>query len=328
MARSDLLISLAKAGTTGDQVAFRKILEAVVAEERAKKHDVLANQLDGVLQQNGTYKTIEPRNGFHSAIHDLCVERHPQKTLGELFLPEHALVACQELIDEHTRREVLRSHNLTPRHRVMLVGPPGNGKTSLAEALAHSLMVPFIVARYDGLIGSYLGETTVRLRKLFDFVRSRACVLFFDEFDTLGKERGDIHETGEIKRVVSSLLLQIDDLPSHVVVVTATNHPELLDRAVWRRFQLRLNLPFPVKAQIETFLKAAQHQMRLDFGVSTRIIADRLVGLSFSELEEFTTDIARRYVLTVPDANLKQIVTERLSQLQSKVPSPKSRKVD
>lgn len=318
MARSDLLILLAKAGTTGDQVQFRKTLEAIVAEERAKKHVVLANQLDTFLHQNGSVHRTDHRNAAMSAIHDLCVEVVPQRTLGELFLPEVVVSACQELVEEHARREVLRSHSLTPRHRALLVGPPGNGKTTLAEALAHALMVPLMVARYDGLIGSYLGETTLRLRKLFDFVRTRACVLFFDEFDTLGKERGDIHETGEIKRVVSSLLLQIDDLPSHVVVVTATNHPELLDRAVWRRFQIRLDLPSPTKPQIEKFLEGAASRMRLDFGLNHRMMADRLAGLSFAELEEFTTDIARRYVLTLPDANLKRIVGERLEQWQER----------
>ncbi|MGP4763358.1 AAA family ATPase, partial [Klebsiella pneumoniae] len=89
------------------------------------------------------------------------------------------------------------------------------------------------------LIGSYLGETSGRLKAMLDYARTRRCVLFFDEFETLGKERGDTHETGEIKRVVSSLLLQLDDLPDYVVVVAASNHPELLDSAVWRRFQLR-----------------------------------------------------------------------------------------
>src|ERR1700691_136147 len=124
-------------------------------------------------------------------------------------------------------------------------------------------MVPMIVARYEGLIGSYLGETASRLAKLFDYVRTRACVLFFDEFDTLGKERGDVHESGEIKRVVSSLLLQIDGLPSHVVVVTATNHPELLDRAVWRRFQLKLELARPTREQVTEWLTALDGRLEM-----------------------------------------------------------------
>jgi len=99
------------------------------------------------------------------------------------------------------------------------------------------------------MIGSYLGETAARLKRVFDYARTTPCVLFFDEFDAIGKERGDTHETGEIKRVVSSLLMQIDELPSYTIVAAATNHPELLDRAAWRRFQLRLALPRPtVKA--------------------------------------------------------------------------------
>jgi SpoVK/Ycf46/Vps4 family AAA+-type ATPase len=110
----------------------------------------------------------------------------------------------------------------------------------LAEALAFELAVPFFTVRYDAIITSYLGETAQRLRRLFDFIRTEPCVLFFDEFDAIGKERGDIHETGEIKRVVTTLLLQLDDLPSHCVLVGATNHSELLDRATWRRFQLSL----------------------------------------------------------------------------------------
>lgn len=109
---------------------------------------------------------------------------------------------------------MLRSHGLEPRHRILLAGPPGNGKTSLAEAIAEALSIPLLAVRYEFVIGSFLGETARRLRRVFDFARTTPCVLFFDEFDVVGKERGDIHETGEIKRVVSSLLLQMDDLPS------------------------------------------------------------------------------------------------------------------
>src|SRR5207244_9757845 len=102
-------------------------------------------------------------------------------------------------------------------------------------------------------ITSYLGETAQRLRRLFDFVRTEPCVLFFDEFDAIGKERGDLHETGEIKRVVTTLLLQLDDLPSYCVLIGATNHPELLDRATWRRFQLRLHLGRPNEDEIAAY---------------------------------------------------------------------------
>ena len=119
---------------------------------------------------------------------------------------------------------LLRSHSLEPRHTILLIGPPGTGKTSLAGAIAAELALPFLTVRYEGLVGSYLGETAGRLQEVVDYVSRTPCVLFFDEFDSVGKERSDAQETGEIKRVVSSLLLQMDALPSHCVVVCATNH--------------------------------------------------------------------------------------------------------
>jgi SpoVK/Ycf46/Vps4 family AAA+-type ATPase len=131
--------------------------------------------------------------------------------MDSLILPKDVVLLCEQYIQEQYRVDLLRSYGLEPRNRILLIGAPGNGKTSLAEAIAESLMMPLYVVKYDSIIGSYLGETASRLRKLIDFVSSRKCVLFFDEFETLGKERGDTHETGEIKRVVSSLLLQIDD---------------------------------------------------------------------------------------------------------------------
>src|SRR5262249_15426541 len=129
---------------------------------------------------------------------------------------------------------------------------------TLAEAIAEAVAVSLFVVRYESMIGSYLGETASRLKRVFDYARTTPCVLFFDEFDALGKERGDLHETGEIKRVVTSLLMQIDELPSYTIVAAATNHPELLDRASWRRFQVRVKLPMPSSKElaeyIETFL--------------------------------------------------------------------------
>lgn len=322
MARSDLLINLVKAGTLGDQSLFRKTVEAVIAEERGKNHTVLADRLADAAsstRSNGHAKnqpTLFPVSADIAT--ELFFETTPQRALEDLVLAESTRDACCELIEEQHRRSILRSYNLEPRNRILLAGEPGNGKTSLAEALAHALMVPFLVARYDGLIASYLGETACRLNKLFEYVRTRSCVLFFDEFDTIGKERGDVHETGEIKRVVSSLLLQIDALPSHVVVVTATNHPELLDRAVWRRFQVRLELPRPTAKEVEAYFARVETRLKFSLEMSPKILAEKLQGSSYSELEDFVTDVSRRYVLSLPDASIKRIVQERLAQWQSR----------
>jgi AAA+ superfamily predicted ATPase len=319
MARSDLLLNLVRAGMVGDQPLFRKTVEALIAEERGKKHDVLADRLTQFLQPEPS----APRhlngslNGSANGLakpSELWAERTPQRELSTLLLPEAVASECRELIEEHQRADLLRSYSLTPRNRVLLAGEPGNGKTSLAEALAHELVVPLVIARYEGLIGSYLGETASRIKRLFEYARTRACVLFLDEFDAIGKERGDAQETGEIKRVVSSLLLQIDDLPSHVVVVTATNHPELLDRAVWRRFQLRLELPSPSPAQAEEFLRRAEARTGVTFEITPKVLADKLSGASFAELEEFVADIFRRYVLSQPNPHIKKIVNQRLAQ--------------
>lgn len=318
MARSDLLLSLVSAGAKGDAALFRKTVEAVVAEERSKQHNVLADRLMDCFHDNGKQATPRPLTLDPQAGH-LFIEVTPRISLDDLILPPNVAQACGELIEEHHRSELLRSYNVEPRHKVLLAGPPGNGKTSLAEGLAHALMVPLVSIRYEGVIGSFLGETASRLRKLFDFARTRHCVLFFDEFDTLGKERGDPHDTGEIKRVVSSLLLQIDDLPSHVVVVTATNHSELLDRAVWRRFQLRLQLPAPTKAQVQAWVERFEKRMDISFGIGSQALAEKLGGTSFAELEEFGLDVMRRWILTRPDGDIRRIVKDRLVQWENRI---------
>jgi AAA+ superfamily predicted ATPase len=322
VARADLLINLVRANSRGDSSLFRRTLEALIAEERAKQHHVFADRLSEYLNGSGSPDLLgrhEPRSPalVDERLKGLFAELVPRRSLDNLILPDAVLTAARELIEEHYRKDLLRSHNLEPRHRVLLIGPPGNGKTSLAEAMAEGLMLPLIVVRYEGVIGSYLGETAVRLRRLFDYVRTRACVFFFDEFDTLGKERGDVHDTGEIKRVVSSLLLQIDDLPSHVLVVTATNHPELLDRAVWRRFQVRLELPRPQKSQIISWIKVFEQTIGESLGYEPEVIASQLEGLSFAELNEFTTSILRRRILEGPEANLRCIIRRQMRQWEA-----------
>ncbi len=315
MARADLILNLIRASTRGDQTQVKKTVEALASDERAKNHGILADRLIAQLQQdgNGRPKTINPP-AIGAFFGPLVAEIIPQRRMEELILPDDVEQAVYELVEEQHRADLLRSYNLEPRHRVLLAGPPGNGKTSLAEAIADAVNAPLLVVRYESVIASFLGETAQRIAQVFELARSRQCVLFFDEFDAVGKERGDTHETGEIKRVVSSLLLQIDALPSYVVVVAASNHPELLDRAVWRRFQLRLELPFPKQNQIVEWFERFEKRTGLKFGLTPHNLAQSLKGLSYAEVEEFGTDVLRRIALSQGAADINQMTRECLIQ--------------
>ena len=317
MARADLLIELVKHAVRGNKPMIKKVTEAIIAEERGKQHIVLAERLQKEINNNSN--ELESNISYTGGnryqdyrVENIVSEIIPQKQLASLILPHDILYNCQQFIQEQFRADILRSYGLEPRNRILLIGAPGNGKTSLAEAIAESLMVPLYIVKYDSIIGAYLGETALRLRKLIDFVSTKKCVLFFDEFETIGKERGDTHETGEIERVVSSLLLQIDNLPSYVTVIGATNHPELLDRAVWRRFQLRMFLPMPTRANIALWIEQFQQIHKVKFGYASETIAKKLIGSNYAEIEEFGLSVLRKYVLSLPDSDLKKIVTEEL----------------
>lgn len=279
----------------------------MIAEEREKQHHLLAERLEEALRAAAPIE-----NGSHRAEGAAGIAiLTPRRRLDDLVLAEAVRAAVEELIEEQQRTEVLRAHGLEPRHRVLLTGPPGNGKTSLAEAIAEALLLPLLVVRYEEVIGSYLGETASRLAAVFGFARMRRCVLFFDEFDAVAKERGDEHETGEIKRVVSSLLMQVDTLPSHAIVVAASNHPELLDRAAHRRFQLRLELPMPGKVARMAWFERLLSELGEPVGLSAETLARRSTGASFSQLQDLAEDIQRRRVLE-PGTSLRRLVPDRL----------------
>lgn len=315
MARADLLCDIIKYGLNNDSANVRKAAEAICAEERAKQHGVLANKIEDMLKMNNRTITKDiPMNSIRNGNIEktYIIEKTPTKRLEQLILPDNVVDSCREVIEEQTRAELLRSHGLEPRNKLLLIGPPGNGKTSLAEAIAEALMIPLLTVKYESIVGAYLGETASRLVKLFDYAKTRQCVLFFDEFETLGKERGDTHETGEIKRVVSSLLLQIDALPSYVVVIAATNHDSLLDKAAWRRFQLRLALPQPSRANLELWLENFQKRVGFKFGLASSTLAKKLLGKSFAEVEEFALSVYRQHVLRIPNSDVKAITQNQL----------------
>jgi len=321
MARSELLVSLVRAAAAGDRETVRSTAEALAADERAKKHHGLADRLQRAL--SAVSVTPPPLvTSTSTAIgsgREAIIEIEPRVRLDDLLLPLPVRENGRQLIQEHSRADVLRAHGYEPRHRLLLSGPPGNGKTSYAEAIAEALALPFFVVRYDALIGSYLGETNARLRKLFDYIRTQPSVLFFDEFDAIGKERGDTHETGEIKRVVSFLLMQLDQLPSYVIVIAATNHAELLDRAVWRRFQIRHLFPAPDRRHVEEFLKHVLDTWPESPSIAISKIATQLGQVSYAETLDFCQSVRRRQILGLGEVRVDEAVLTELDLWSSRV---------
>jgi SpoVK/Ycf46/Vps4 family AAA+-type ATPase len=321
MAKSDLLISLVRAGASGDKPMLRSTVEALVADERAKSHHALADRLERLLQSVSVTppSLVTSQRSPQASGKDTVLEVTPRVTLDDLVLPLPAKAEGLRLIEEHVRADVLRASGFEPRHRILLSGPPGNGKTSFAEAIAEGLSLPFFVVRYDALVGSYLGETNARLRALFDYARTQSCVLFFDEFDAIGKERGDDHETGEIKRVVSFLLMQIDKLPSYVLTIAATNHAELLDRAVWRRFQLKISFPAPQVSQIASFIDRIYTAWPDRPTLSVSELALHLQATSYAEVLDFCQNVRRRQILGLGETSIDSAISTELEFWSARV---------
>ncbi|MEY2161391.1 AAA family ATPase [Rhodanobacter sp. FW106-PBR-LB-2-11] len=176
---------------------------------------------------------------------DLLDVLQPAIGLDDVVLPEAARASCAALIEEQQNREALAAWNVPPRHKILLSGPPGNGKTMLACALANALGTPYLVARYGGLVDSYLGNTGKNLDKIFEFAATGPCLLFLDEFDSIGVNRAKAGDVGELRRITNQLLLLIDRMPPHVVLVCATNQPGLVDDALRRRFDTSIALGDP-----------------------------------------------------------------------------------
>jgi SpoVK/Ycf46/Vps4 family AAA+-type ATPase len=206
-----------------------------------------------------------------------------------------ALKQVLDVLKEHKHRERLRLHSLSPRSRLLFYGPPGCGKTVTARAIAGELGLPIFVVRFDALVGSYLGQTGLRLRELFRFAETNPCVLLIDEIDAIGRRRGRSTDIGELDRIVISLMQQIDLVQPAGVLIGASNLPEELDPALFRRFDMTLEFRKPSRKTLQEYGTriASRNGLRLAPGTRTAIASSG----SFADAERIVEAEHRRSVL-------------------------------
>jgi len=235
---------------------------------------------------------------------DIVEVSHPKIDAEQVVLNKYSQEAIHSFIQGYHRRDDLIRSGFSASNSLLLYGPPGCGKTTVARLISNITELPLITARLDGLVSSLLGSTAKNIRKIFDYASRRECILFLDEFDVLAKLRDDKNELGELKRVVNSLIQNIDSFSEDSILIAATNHQELLDPAIWRRFTTVITLEMPQKEEIHQLLTSTLDGEATTF-LSTpkklNTIEHALIGLSHSDIKTIIFKAMRNKILSNRD---------------------------
>ncbi len=252
MTTSELIKQLFLSYSNKDYESFELAAREYIEREKRKKHNIVAKDLEKALYNIGGIPTSQKRFKNNIPIprdtekgFPLLEIQHFDKNFDHLIISKETKEQLEQVIREFKDSDILATYNLEYKKKILLCGKPGTGKTFSAQIMSSVLNMPLIYIRFDAIISSYLGETAGNLRKVFDFIEHGRWIVLFDEFDIIGKNRDDNHEHGEIKRVVNNFLQMLDNVKGDSIILAATNHQNILDPAIWRRFDdvVYYNLP-------------------------------------------------------------------------------------
>lgn len=311
--KANFIINLVSAHSSGNEAQFEKVLSDLIHDEEKKGNSSLALSLKNAYSTDkrpANSTMISPMSSMSFSVQsvanlpkdkdstlDLVEILQPTVTLEDVALSEKASDTIQQIIDEQKKADELLKSGVIPTNRVLLCGPPGCGKTMTANALAAELGLPIVYVRLDGLVSSYLGQTGTNIRKIFEFVKGKRIMLFLDEFDAIAKKRDDSHELGELKRVVTTLLQNLDEMQANVFLVAATNHHHLLDSAIWRRFDISILLEEPNEKQREKIISSVLSSYLKDFRIDPKTLVVLTDGMSGAQMQTFLQSLGKFCVM-------------------------------
>jgi len=317
LASADQLKALLQSHLEGDEHRFFAIAMQLAAHEAKLGHGKLAEELRSIIDEAkrrrrpGQVVSIGRPRG---ELANLLAVSFPKNRLSDIILDDILSGQIQRVIREQRLAGRILEQGLSPRRKLLLMGPPGTGKTLTASVLAGELGLPLFQVRLDGLLTKFMGETAAKLRQIFDATDQTRGVYFFDEVDAIASHRGSTNDVGEIRRVLNSFLQMIEQDRSHSLVIAATNHPELLDRALFRRFDDVLQYELPNEEQIATLLRARLARVALK-GVSWKRLSAAASGLSHAEITRAADEITKDALIhgreKVGEADVREMVEER-----------------
>ena len=309
MANADQVKALVKSHAEGDDTRFYSVALQVAARAARNGQARFAQDLRDLVDElrKGAERTVSrpgtpiPMAQPRGDLAGLLSVSYPTTHMTDLVLGPEVRDKLQRVVVEQRQHDRLRAQGFRPLRRVLLIGPPGTGKTLSASALAGELKLPLFVIRLDGLITKYMGETAAKLRLVFDALAETRGVYLFDEVDALGGERGRDNDVGEIRRVLNSFLQFLEQDGSDSLLIAATNHPQLLDRAMFRRFDAVIQYPLPTAVVARDVIRNRLAAMRLGRIAWSQIDSDA-AGLSHAEITLAAERAAKDAILAGDDA--------------------------
>lgn len=308
MAAAEQIKALIKSFGESDESRFFSTALQIAATEARQGHTTFAQELKKLIDQAKKEKSINvinqkavPLNLPKRELQELIEVFQPQIKLSDMVLDETIQVSLKKVVKEQEKWQILQAHNLEPKRKLLLTGAPGTGKTMTAQAIAGELGLAVYIIRLDGLMSKFLGESIAKLRLIFDAMIDHRAVYLFDEFDSIGSHRNQGQDVGEIKRVLNSFLINIEKDKSNSIVIAATNLPESLDIALFRRFDEILKYPLPDENHIIEIIKKTTKAFSFSLKVDYKDLSKIALGLNYSEIVKACEETIKEMILSDTD---------------------------